>query len=56
MPKAVSVPELAIDDPLFIVTVPAEETKLPPLLTVRAEATVKLLAVVTPVPLIVRFP
>ena len=55
-PWNVNVPELLIDDPLFIVTVPAVGMKLPPLPTVSAVATAKLAEPTTPVPLMVRLP
>ncbi len=55
-PWNVSVPELLIEDPLFIVIVPAVGMKLPPLPTVSAVATAKLAEPTTPVPLMVRLP
>ena len=51
-----SVPELEIDEPLFIVIVPELATKLPETFTVNAVATEKLADVVTPLPLMVRLP
>lgn len=55
-PWKVSVPELLIDEPLFMVIVPAEGIKLPLPLTISAVATAKLFDVTTPVPLMVRLP
>jgi hypothetical protein len=53
-PENVSVPELEIDDPLFMVMVPLLAIRLP--VTLNAEATAKVADVVTPLPLMVRFP